>query len=153
MFFSSRKGNVDIWAADVATGEIRQLTDNPSVDEDPFYSPDGLHIASTEGMIRLVEERPATTFIVATEVVILHRMKRVAPTKKLVAADPEAVCAFMKTITLSSVRDALLHEQYPVTVPGEIAARARAALARMIAIGCPRSEARGATRLSAKPRD
>ncbi len=96
---------------------------------------DGLHIASTEGMIRLVEERPASTFIVATEVGILHRMKRVAPNKKLVAADPEAVCAFMKTITLSSVRDALLHEQHPVTVPGEIAARARAALARMIAIG------------------
>ncbi len=97
--------------------------------------PEGLHIASTERMIRLAESRPTSTFIVATEVGILHRMKRVAPSKQFVAADPEAVCTFMKTITLDRVRDSLLHDQHIVTVPPDIAARALAALDRMVNIG------------------
>ena len=75
--------------------------------------PEGLHIASTEGMVRLVRERPAQEFIVATETGIMHRMKQVTPEKKFYAADPEAVCAFMKTITLPNVRDALRPRPLP----------------------------------------
>ena len=37
--------------------------------------PDGLHITSTEGMIRTVTQRPAKQFIVATETGIMHRMQ------------------------------------------------------------------------------
>jgi quinolinate synthase len=96
---------------------------------------DGVHVASTEGMVRLARERPASTFIVATETGILHRMRQVAPDKTFLPADPEAVCAFMKTITLSSVRDALALDQFRVTVSEETAARARGALDRMVAIG------------------
>jgi quinolinate synthase len=97
--------------------------------------PDGLHITSTEGMIRLAQSSPAPSFIVATEVGITHRMKQVAPDKEFVAADPEAVCAFMKTITLDRVRDALVHDRHVVTVSDDIAERARAALDRMVSIG------------------
>jgi quinolinate synthase len=97
--------------------------------------PEGVHVASTEGMVRLAVERPATTFIVATETGILHRMRQVAPRKTFVPADPEAVCAFMKTITLPAVRDALRKDRYPITVPSDVAARARAALDRMVALG------------------
>jgi quinolinate synthase len=97
--------------------------------------PEGLHIASTERMIRLAESRPARTFIVATEVGILPRLKKVAPNKQFIAADPEAVCAFMKTTTLDRVRDSLLHDQHAITVLPDIAARARAALDRMVNIG------------------
>ena len=97
--------------------------------------PEGLHIASTEGMVNLARERPAPSFIVATETGIIHRMKQVAPGKKFYAADPEAVCAFMKTITLSNTLDALRLDRYHVTVPPDIAARARAALDRMVALG------------------
>ena len=96
---------------------------------------DGLHIASTEGMIRLAAERPANRFIVATEVGILHRMRQLVPHKDFVPADPEAVCSYMKTITLERVRDALLEDQHVITVPDAIAKRARAALDRMISIG------------------
>jgi quinolinate synthase len=95
----------------------------------------GLHIASTEGMIRLVKERPANTFIVATEVGILHRMRQLAPEKDFLPADPEAVCNYMKTITLDSLRDALREDQFHVSVPLETAARARSALDRMIQLG------------------
>jgi quinolinate synthase len=97
--------------------------------------PEGLHITSTEGMIRAVKERPAQQFIVATETGIMHRMRQVAPTKQFIPADPEAVCAFMKTITLSGVRDSLRLDRYHVTVPPEIASRARKAIDRMVALG------------------
>jgi len=97
--------------------------------------PKGLHITSTEGMIRKVTERPATQFIVATETGIMHRMQQVAPTKQFIPADPEAVCAFMKTITLPGVRDSLLLDRSHVTVAPDIAARARRAIDRMVALG------------------
>ncbi|MCC6659751.1 MAG: quinolinate synthase NadA [Phycisphaerales bacterium] len=95
----------------------------------------GLHIASTGGMIQLVRERPATRFIVATEVGIVHRMKQAAPGKQFIPADSGAVCAYMKTITLRGVRDALAMDRHHVTVPPGVAARARRAIARMVALG------------------
>ena len=95
----------------------------------------GLHIASTEGMIRLAKDRPAPAFIVATETGILHRMQQVAPGKRFYPADPEAVCAFMKTITLANVRDALALDRYEITVPEDIARRARLSLDRMVSLG------------------
>ena len=96
---------------------------------------EGLHIASTEGMIRAVTERPVSRFIVATETGIIHRMEQMAPEKEFIPADPEAQCAFMKTITLPNVRDSLVHDRYHITVPPEIAARARGAIDRMVALG------------------
>jgi quinolinate synthase len=98
-------------------------------------NPEGLHITSTEGMIRKVTQSPAQQFIVATETGIMHRMQQVAPQKQFIAADPEAVCAFMKTITLTGVRDSLSLDQYHVTVPPAVAARARRAIDRMVALG------------------
>ena len=98
-------------------------------------NPEGLHITSTEGMIRKVTERPAQRFIVATETGIIHRMQQVAPGKQFIPADPEAVCAFMKTITLTGVRDSLTLDRYHITVPADVAARARRAIDRMVALG------------------
>jgi len=96
---------------------------------------EGLHIASTEGMIRAVTERPVSRFIVATETGIIHRMEQMAPEKEFIPADPEAQCAFMKTITLTGMRDSLLLDRYHITVPPDIANRARGAIDRMVALG------------------
>jgi quinolinate synthase len=93
-----------------------------------------VHVASTEGMVRLAASRPARRYIVATETGILHRMRQAAPDREFHPADPEAVCAFMKAITLQNVRDALLLDRYHVTVPPAIASRARAAIDRMVSI-------------------
>jgi quinolinate synthase len=41
----------------------------------------------------------------------------------------------MKDITITGVRDSLLLDQFHVTVPPEIAARARGAIDRMVALG------------------
>jgi len=98
-------------------------------------SSEGVHVASTEQMIQLATRRPAKTFVVATEVGMLHRLRQVAPDKTFVPADPEASCSFMKTITLEKVRDALALDQYEIVVPHETASRARAALERMVSLG------------------
>lgn len=96
---------------------------------------DGVHVASTERMVQLVKERPAQEFIIATETGIMHRMQQLAPEKKFIAADSSAVCAFMKTITLEGTRDALKLDRYHITVPKDVADRARASLDRMVALG------------------
>lgn len=95
----------------------------------------GVHILSTEGMIKRPSLTDNDTFIVATEIGILHRLRRENPTKHFVAANDRAQCAYMKVTTLPKVRDALVHMQHRITVPAHIAARARTAIERMVAIG------------------
>ena len=97
--------------------------------------PRGVHILSTEGMIKRPGESPADTFIIATEVGILHRLRRVYPDKQFFAANERASCSYMKVTTLPKIRDALLHLRHRITVPGDIADRARLAIERMVSIG------------------
>ncbi|HJU75409.1 MAG TPA: quinolinate synthase NadA [Gemmatimonadaceae bacterium] len=92
-------------------------------------------ILSTEGMIKRPQQSKADTFIVATETGILHRLRRANPDKTFIAASERAECAYMKVTTLENVRAALEHMQHVITVSPEIAARARTAIERMVAIG------------------
>jgi quinolinate synthase len=97
--------------------------------------PDSVHILSTEGMIKRPGESSAPSFIVATEVGILHRLERAYPGKKFYAANERASCAYMKVTTLPKVLGALERLEHRITVPKEIADRARLAIERMVAIG------------------
>jgi len=97
--------------------------------------PEGVQILSTEGMIKRPALSNADEFIVATEVGILHRLRRENPSKRFYAANERASCAYMKVTTLPKVRDALENNQYRITVPADVAARARLAIERMVAIG------------------
>jgi len=97
--------------------------------------PTGVHILSTEGMIKRPGDSPADEFIVATELGILHRLRRMHPTKTFYAANDRAQCAYMKVTTLPKVRHALDTLTHQITVPDDVAARARRAIERMIAIG------------------
>src|SRR5213596_1563970 len=96
---------------------------------------EGVQILSTEGMIKRPALSSADEFIVATEVGILHRLRRENPSKRFFAANERASCAYMKVTTLPKVRDALERNQFPITVPPDIAERARGAIERMVAIG------------------
>jgi quinolinate synthase len=93
------------------------------------------HILSTEGMIKRPSQTTQDTFIVATEIGILHRLRRENPTKHFIAANDRAQCSYMKVTTLAKVRDALLYTQHRITVPDAVAARARTAIERMVRIG------------------
>src|SRR6186997_908579 len=97
--------------------------------------PEGVQILSTEGMIKRPALSNADEFIVATEVGILHRLRRENPSKRFFAANERASCAYMKVTTLPKVRAALQHNQHRITVPADTAARARRAIERMVAIG------------------
>jgi quinolinate synthase len=97
--------------------------------------PTGVQILSTEGMIKRPALSDADEFIVATEVGILHRLRRENPAKRFFAANERASCAFMKVTTLPKVKRALQRLEHRITVPTPIADRARLAIERMIAIG------------------
>lgn len=90
-------------------------------------------ILSTDGMVRYAQETRAKEVLVATEVGILHRMRRLNPTTQFLPIDEGTVCPYMKQIDLTDVRDSLLHNRFVIDVPEETARRARRALDRMIA--------------------
>jgi quinolinate synthase len=90
---------------------------------------------STEGMLRYVAESPAKEFAVGTEVGILHRLRKLNPTKTFHAINDSAVCAFMKTITLDNIITSLETLTPQITVPKEIAIKAKRAIDRMMEIG------------------
>ncbi len=95
----------------------------------------GVQILSTEGMIRRPAISDSEEFIVATEVGILHRLRRENPTKRFIPANDRAVCAFMKVTTLPKVLASLEHMQHRITVDPDTAAKARRAIERMVAVG------------------
>ncbi len=106
-----------------------------------YYAADGIldrsktFILSTGGMVRRSKESPAQEFIVATETGLIYRLKKENPQKDFIPANPEAICEFMKKITLEKVYRSLRDEVFEVRVPEEIAKRARQAIERMVAIG------------------
>jgi quinolinate synthase len=96
---------------------------------------DGVHVLSTEGMIRRPGDSAASSFIVATETGILHRLRKANPDKTFHPASARAECQYMKMTTLPKVLHALERMQHRITVAPEVAARARLALERMVSIG------------------
>ncbi len=97
-------------------------------------SAENTHILSTEGMIQHVEKSPQTQFIVATEIGVLHRMRKANPDKTFLPVDERIACRYMKMITLDKIERSLRDMVHPITVSPEIADRARLAIERMIAL-------------------
>ena len=79
--------------------------------------------------------RKACEVVVATEVGMLYPLQMAAPDVDFIPANPNAVCEYMKMITLPKLRDALREMKFEVRVPEEIAVRARVPIERMVAIG------------------
>lgn len=96
---------------------------------------DRTRVLSTGGMLRYSRESLTEEFIVATETGILHQLQKQNPEKRFVAANPRAICPFMKEITLEKLRTALRENRYVITVPEEIAQQAKRAIERMVAVG------------------
>ncbi|GEJ55901.1 quinolinate synthase NadA [Anaeromyxobacter diazotrophicus] len=96
-------------------------------------------VCSTTAMLAAVARHPAAkTFIVATEHGIVHQLRQRWPDKEFVVADGclgcRMHCPYMKMIDLVMVRDALVRGRHEVDVPPDVAAGARRALERMIAV-------------------
>jgi quinolinate synthase len=95
---------------------------------------DRTFVLGTGGMVRRARESKAEEFIVATETGMLHRLRKENPQANFIAANPEATCGYMKMITPRKLLDCLRTGRYEVTVPPDIAERARLPIERMIAI-------------------
>ncbi len=90
-------------------------------------------ILSTDGMVRFARETTAPEVLVATEVGILHPMRRANPRTRFTPISEGAVCPYMKEIGLEDLRDSLAFGQFRIDVPSETLLRARRSLERMIA--------------------
>ena len=90
-------------------------------------------VLSTDGMMRYAGETRQPEVLIATEIGILHRMRKVNPVTKFVPLSPEAVCPFMKKNTLEKLRDSLRDMKHRIELPEATIRAARRALDRMVA--------------------
>ncbi|MDZ5710736.1 quinolinate synthase NadA [Jeotgalibacillus haloalkalitolerans] len=93
------------------------------------------HILSTGNMLKHSKNADASEFVIATEVGIIHQMQKQNPDKRFIAANDQAICPFMKMITLEKVLDALKENKHVITVEKDIADQAKLSIERMISIG------------------
>lgn len=91
-------------------------------------------ILSTEGMMKEARESKNNQFLIATEVGILHRMQEENPSKEFIPVKNDAVCKYMKKITVEKVHNSLINDVYEVKVPEKIARKAIIPIERMLAI-------------------
>jgi quinolinate synthase len=90
-------------------------------------------VLSTGGMVRFARETAADTVVVGTETGMLHRLRKENPRARFVPLFEGAVCENMKKIDLPKLIWSLEEMAPRIEVPADIAERARAAVARMLA--------------------
>ncbi|MHC4539580.1 MAG: quinolinate synthase NadA [Planctomycetota bacterium] len=91
-------------------------------------------LLSTGQMLKFAAKGTAQRFIVATEIGIIHTLKKQNAEAEFYPASERAVCPNMKKITLDKVIGSLEDMQYEITVPEPIRTRARKSLDRMVEI-------------------
>jgi len=96
------------------------------------------YVGSTRGILEHVLKSERRTFIVATEVGILHQMQKRAPEKSYIPAPPDNGCAcnecpHMKLNTLEKLVLCMRRRSPELTMPPALLAAARAPLDRMLA--------------------
>ena len=95
---------------------------------------DRTFVLGTGGMVRRMHTSPAKEFIIATETGMLHRLRKEKPDAQLMPANEKAVCGYMKMITPEKLLRSLQTGHYEVTVPKDIADKARIPIERMVSI-------------------
>lgn len=93
-----------------------------------------MKLASTWGAIDFVQKTPHKKIIVATTVTNIHPMKKAAPDKEFIPANPNARCEFMEQNTLKNIYESLRDMKHEITVDPELARQARIPIERMLAI-------------------
>jgi quinolinate synthase len=91
-------------------------------------------LLSTGQMLKFTDKSTAKRFIVATEIGMLHPLKKQNPQAEFIAAGSKAICPNMKKITVEKIVWALEDMQYKVTVPDKIRTKAKKAIDRMVEI-------------------
>ena len=155
--------NIHVWLgechvhADISPADLeQQVRDNP--DAELFVHPEcgcttsalwmassgeipqeRTHILSTGGMLDAARGTTAQTVLVATEIGMLHQLRKANKTTEFRAVNPQAACPYMQMITPPKLLRSLRDGVDEVDVDPQTATRARAAVERMVAIGNPGS--------------
>ncbi|GAA1352512.1 quinolinate synthase NadA [Saccharothrix algeriensis] len=96
-----------------------------------------VRILSTGDMITAARSTSARSVLVATEVGMLHQLRRAAPEIDFRAVNDRASCRYMKMITPTALLRCLREGRDEVHVDPDTARRAKGAVQRMIEIGQP----------------
>ncbi|MDQ1288348.1 MAG: quinolinate synthase [Actinomycetota bacterium] len=113
-----------------ATSALRLVADGG-------IAPERVRITSTGGMLDEARRTGARRVLVATETGMLHQLRRANPGTEFAPVSDRAVCPYMKMITPEKLLASLREGRDEITVDEGIAALARDAVERMIAIGSP----------------
>jgi quinolinate synthase len=91
-------------------------------------------VCSTSGMVRHSKTSQSQEFIIGTEVDMLYRLRKESPQKLFYPLSETAICQDMKKTDLEKVLRALETLGPQIEVPMDVAARARGAILRMLAL-------------------
>ena len=120
-----RPEDIERWQAEAPDAELLVHPECGCASQAMAFANERTHILSTEKMVRFAQQSPSKRFLVATETGIIHRLQKEVPDKSFEPVREDAVCRYMKMITLEKLRDSLRDNKYEVTVDPEIADRAR----------------------------
>lgn len=91
-------------------------------------------VGSTTQIVKQVSRSTADSFVIGTEMGIIHGLTKEYPQKKFYLLSPGLICPNMKKITLQDVLLSLKNLQPVITVPEPIRSQAYKALERMLLI-------------------
>jgi quinolinate synthase len=129
-----RPADIERWQADAPDAELLVHPECGCASQAMAFANERTHILSTESMVNFARQSDKQRFLVATETGILHRLAREAPGKRFEPVREDAVCRYMKMITLEKLHASLRDRRHQVTVEPETAAKARRAIERMVQI-------------------
>lgn len=92
------------------------------------------YVGSTTGIINFAKESTNKSFIIATEIGVVDRLKRDLKDKEFHLVSPKAVCSNMKWNHLEDILNSLEKEQHEITVDPQIAQKAYSTIEKMIQI-------------------
>jgi quinolinate synthase len=95
------------------------------------------HIMSTGSMVDAARTMTASTALIATEIGMLHQLRKVNQHTNFLPMNAKASCRYMKMTTPELLLRCLREGRDEITVRDDIAIRARQSVQRMIAIGNP----------------
>jgi len=98
---------------------------------------DRVKILSTGGMAAAARQAHSGPVLVATEIGMLHQLRKAAPGVEFLPVNDRASCRYMKMITPAALLRSLREGRDEVHVDPSVASRAGAAVRRMISTGHP----------------
>ena len=112
-----------------------KLIAHPECDESVLRISD--YVGSTKGLLEFVQKSPAKSFIVATEVGILHLMQKARPDAELIPAPPSsgcncAICPYMRLNSLEKLYACMRDRTPEITLPEDVRLRALKPVQRML---------------------